>query len=102
MAESFVLPASKLAPTRLSRGVVDRPRLVHALQEGTARRLIVLTAEAGYGKTCLLVSTLAHLDRPAAWLTLDETDTDPHLFGAASCRPCGRSHLGSARPPSTS
>src|SRR4029453_16032057 len=82
MAESFVLPASKLAPTRLRRAVVDRPRLVHALQEGTARQLVVLTAAAGYGKTCLLVSALAHLDRPVAWLTLDETDTDPNLFGA--------------------
>lgn len=82
MAESFVPPASKLAPARLRRAVVDRPRLVHALRAGTARRLVVLTAEAGYGNTCLLVSALARLDRPAAWLTLDETDTDPNLFGA--------------------
>jgi LuxR family maltose regulon positive regulatory protein len=82
MAESFVLPASKLAPVRLRRPVVDRPRLVHGLQEGIARRLVIVTAEAGYGKTCLLVSGLAHLDRPVAWLTLDEADTDPNLFGA--------------------
>jgi len=82
MAESFVLPASKLAPVRLRRPVVDRPRLVHNLQEGIARRLVIVTAEAGYGKTCLLVSGLAHLDRPVAWLTLDEADTDPNLFGA--------------------
>ena len=82
MAESFVLLASKLAPVRLRRPVIDRPRLVHELQEGVARRLVVVTAEAGYGKTCLLVSALAHLDRSVAWLTLDETDTDPNLFGA--------------------
>jgi len=40
MAEWFVLPASKLAPARLRRPVVDRPRLVRALQEGVARRLV--------------------------------------------------------------
>ena len=84
MAELFVLPASKLAPVRLRRPVVDRPRLVHDLQDGIARRLVIVSAEAGYGKTCLLVSSLAHahLGRPVAWLTLDETDTDANLFGA--------------------
>lgn len=82
MAESFVLPASKLAPVRLRRPSIDRPRLEHGLREGIARRLVVVTAEAGYGKTCLLVSALACLDRPVAWLTLDETDTDPNLFAA--------------------
>jgi ATP/maltotriose-dependent transcriptional regulator MalT len=55
---------------------------VHSLRQGSERRLVVVTAEAGYGKTCLLVSALAHLDRPIAWLALDETDTDPNLFGA--------------------
>jgi ATP/maltotriose-dependent transcriptional regulator MalT len=82
VGEPFVLPTSKLAPARLSRPLVDRPRLVEGLRHGSARRLVVVTAEAGYGKTCLLVSALATLDRPVAWLTLDETDTDPTLFGA--------------------
>src|SRR5580765_7766487 len=83
MAEPFALPDSKLSPARLARPVVDRPRLVQSLHEGLARRLIVVNAEAGYGKTCLLVSALAPLERPVAWLTLDERDTDPNLFGAA-------------------
>ena len=82
MAESFLLPASKLAPARMRRPVLDRPRLVRALHEAVGRRLVVVSAEAGYGKTCLLVSALARPDQAVAWLTLDETDTDLNLFGA--------------------
>ena len=59
-------------PARVQAGagppVVDRPRLVHGLLGGIARRLVIVTAEAGYGKTCLLVSGLARLGRPVAWL----------------------------------
>ena len=83
MAEPFVVSASKLVPPRPRRPVVDRPRLLRDLQEGLTRRLVVVTAEAGYGKTCLLASALCRLDGPVAWLTLDETDTDPNLFAGA-------------------
>jgi len=36
-----------------------------------------LSAPAGAGKTSLLAAWLAQLDRPVAWLTLDERDQDP-------------------------
>src|SRR5262245_47453506 len=82
VTEPFVLPVSKLSPAYLRRPLVERPRLVQSLRQSTARRLVVVTAEAGYGKTCLLVSALANLDASVAWLTLDETDTDPNILGA--------------------
>jgi len=82
MAEPFTFPESKLTPPAPRRLVVDRPRLVQALRDGSARRLVVVTAEAGYGKTYLLVAALAAAGRPVAWLTLDESDTDPNLFAA--------------------
>jgi len=82
MVEPFPFPESKLTPPAPRRLVVDRPRLVQALRDGAARRLVVVTAEAGYGKTYLLVAALAAAGRPVAWLTLDESDTDPNLFAA--------------------
>jgi hypothetical protein len=82
MAEPFSFPESKLTPPSPRRRVVDRPRLVQALRDGSARRLVVVTAEAGYGKTYLLVAALAAAGRPVAWLTLDESDTDPNLLAA--------------------
>ena len=82
MSEPFVLPPSKLAPPRISVALMRRPHLVDVLHRSIARRLVLLTAEAGYGKTSLLVSALDGIERPVAWLTLDERDTDPSLFGA--------------------
>ena len=67
------------------RRVVDRPRPVQALRDGNARRLVVVTAEAGYGKTYLLVAALAAAGRPVAWLTLDKSDTIPTSSPRASC-----------------
>ena len=79
MLVPFVLPPSKLAPPRISVALLRRP---HLLDVGLARRLVLLTAEAGYGKTSLLISALDGIERPVAWLTLHERDTDPSLFGA--------------------
>ena len=43
-----------------------------------AGRCSLLSAPAGAGKTSLLAAWLTQLDRPAAWLTLDERDQDVH------------------------
>jgi ATP/maltotriose-dependent transcriptional regulator MalT len=82
MLEPFVLPPSKLAPPRISVTLLRRPHLLDVLHRSLARRLVLLTAEAGYGKTSLLISALDGIEGPVAWLTLDERDTDPSLFGA--------------------
>jgi len=82
MLEPFVLPPSKLAPPRISVALLRRPHLLDVLHRGLEQRLVLLTAEAGYGKTSLLISALDGIERPVAWLTLDERDTDPSLFGA--------------------
>jgi len=39
-----------------------------------------VTAPAGYGKSTLVSCWLESCDLPAAWLSLDETDNDFHLF----------------------
>jgi LuxR family maltose regulon positive regulatory protein len=63
-------------------------------------RCSLLSAPAGAGKTSLLAAWLAGLDRPAAWLTLDERDqaADQVLrYVVAACRTiapaCGRGAL---------
>jgi hypothetical protein len=45
MAEPFSFPESKLTPPAPRRRVVDRPRLVQALRDGTARRLVAASAD---------------------------------------------------------
>ena len=41
---------------------------------------VVVTAPAGFGKTTLLAQTLVTHSEPAAWLTLDEHDSDLPTF----------------------
>lgn len=66
--------------------VVLRPHLLERLNEGIrqnqgpGRKLTLLSAPAGFGKTTLISEWVAGIDRPAAWLSLDEGDNDPTRF----------------------
>lgn len=60
--------------------VVRRPRLVERLNEGLRRKLTLISAPAGFGKTTLVSEWLADCERPAAWLSLDEGENDPARF----------------------
>jgi LuxR family maltose regulon positive regulatory protein len=60
--------------------VVLRPRLIEHLNEGLDRRLTLVSAPAGFGKTTLLSEGLSSCPQPSAWLSLDEGDNDPTRF----------------------
>jgi LuxR family maltose regulon positive regulatory protein len=60
--------------------VVLRPRLIERLNEGLHRKLTLISAPAGFGKTTLLGEWSASCQRPAAWLSLDKGDNDPTRF----------------------
>src|SRR5438067_2913012 len=60
--------------------VVLRPRLIERLNEGLHRRLTLISAPAGFGKTTLVSGWAAGCARPVAWLSLDEGDNDPTRF----------------------
>ena len=62
--------------------LVPRPRLVERLRAGLDRRLTLISAPAGFGKTTLLSQCIAHCDprTRVAWLSLDQGDNDPARF----------------------
>jgi len=60
--------------------VVLRPRLIEQLNEGLDRKLILISAPAGFGKTTLISEWIASCGRSAVWLSLDENDNDPNRF----------------------
>ena len=71
--------------------VVLRPRLIERLNEGLRRKLILISAAAGFGKTTLVSEWLAAIASgptsagreegvKAAWLSLDEGDSDLARF----------------------
>jgi LuxR family maltose regulon positive regulatory protein len=86
------LLATKLFVPPACPELVPRPRLtellnagldVEGLQEsGFARRLSLVSAPAGFGKTTLVATWLRGLDYAHAWLTLGESDNDPASFFA--------------------
>jgi LuxR family transcriptional regulator, maltose regulon positive regulatory protein len=70
---------TKLQPPRMRPGLVPRKHLVGRLRDGRGRRLTLVCAPAGYGKTTLLGQWEAE-DReriPFAWVSLDHDDADP-------------------------
>jgi LuxR family maltose regulon positive regulatory protein len=70
-------------------GLVPRARLIERLDEGLrlGRKLALVSAPAGFGKTTLVTGWLYSRDsdissRSIAWLSLDEGDNDPARFFA--------------------
>jgi LuxR family maltose regulon positive regulatory protein len=70
--------ATKLFVPALPPQVADRPRLTARLNEGMTRKLTLISAPAGFGKTTALVAGIQ--GQRVAWLSLDEHDNDPTLF----------------------
>lgn len=84
-AMSTPILATKLYVPPPRRNVIPRPRLIERLNEGLHRRLTLIAAPAGFGKSTLVsawVASCAQLDPKvhAAWLSLDESDNDPTRF----------------------
>src|SRR6266516_7828748 len=72
--------ATKLYIPPLRPNVVSRPRLLERLNEGLYRKLTLIAAPAGFGKTTLLSEWVEGIDRQVAWLSLDEEDIAPTRF----------------------
>jgi LuxR family maltose regulon positive regulatory protein len=74
--------ATKVAPPR-TPGLIVRPRLLAMAAQLSARRLAVIKAPAGFGKTSLASSWSEWLDQrgsSVAWLAIDSDDDEPPRF----------------------
>ena len=76
----FVAVETKLLAPERRPGFVERPRLVDALEAGRARRVTVISAPTGFGKTSALTEWGASSPARFAWVSLDEGDADPARF----------------------
>lgn len=56
---------------------MPRPHLNKQLTEGICRKLILISAPAGFGKTTLLSDWIDQGKMPVAWLSLDRNDNNP-------------------------
>ncbi len=88
-ARNNILLQTKLHRPPITRELVDRPRLFEQLNSGINCPLTLVAASAGFGKSTLVSSWLERMAAgqfasessfPAAWLSLDENDSDPNVF----------------------
>ena len=75
----MLLATKFLRPTSDSRAV-KRERLSNLLDFQEPKRLNLVIAPAGFGKTTLVAQWCSRVSTPTAWLSLDEHDDEPRRF----------------------
>ena len=81
-ARQPLLLTTKVVPPRLT-GLINRPRLLDLVLQLPAKRLAVIKAAAGFGKTSLAVALAERLSQRGnsiAWLSIDSDDDEPSRF----------------------
>jgi LuxR family maltose regulon positive regulatory protein len=88
--QQYPLLQTKLYIPPIRPELVSRSRLIERLNAGLDRELTVISAPAGFGKTTLVSEWVDHLrsdgakedqiENRIAWLSLDESDSDPTRF----------------------
>ena len=71
---------TKLHIPPVGNNVVHRSDLVEKLDNGLSRKLMLVSAPAGYGKTTLVSDWISQNKIRAAWVSLDNGDNDPTIF----------------------
>jgi LuxR family maltose regulon positive regulatory protein len=74
------LLSTKLFIPRPRKNLVFRPQLVERLNAGLDRKLTLIAAPAGFGKTTLLSEWIPQSPRCVTWFSLDEADNDLARF----------------------
>ena len=76
------LSRTKITVPALRPEILHRSRLLALFDDLLEKKLIIVAAPAGYGKTTLLVDFARQTSMPICWLSLDALDKDPQRFCA--------------------
>jgi len=71
---------TKLHLPKVDEHVVHRTGLFETLRNALSKKIILISATAGYGKTTLISDWINQHKLTAAWCSLDSRDNDPFLF----------------------
>jgi LuxR family maltose regulon positive regulatory protein len=78
--QQYPLLKTKLYIPPVRTGLITRPHLIGRLNACLDRKLALISAPAGFGKTTLMAEWVAGCSVPVAWLSLDEEDNDLTRF----------------------
>jgi ATP/maltotriose-dependent transcriptional regulator MalT len=71
----------KLIIPTAAHTLIERDAIVARLDQAiSSKRLVVLAAPAGWGKTTILAQWASCSPQPVVWYTLGSSDRDPHVF----------------------
>ena len=73
---------TRILPPRRRNDLLTRQRLVDSLYELLEKKLVLVIAPAGYGKTSLLVDFIEVQEFPVCWYSISAHDQDPLRFFA--------------------
>jgi LuxR family maltose regulon positive regulatory protein len=77
---SIALIQTKYQWPSIVRDPLGRSHLIQRLEAGRNRKLTLISAPAGYGKSTVVHTWLAESSKPVAWLSLDANDNDVGVF----------------------
>lgn len=67
---------TKLHIPRVGDNIVHRPHLFEKLNQGLKRKLILVSASAGFGKTSIISDWIKQNNIKTAWFSIDKNDND--------------------------
>ena len=71
---------TKLHIPPAGNNIIHRSELFEKLNTGLSRKLMLISAPAGFGKTTVVSDWIYQNKIPAAWFSLDNGDNDPADF----------------------
>jgi LuxR family maltose regulon positive regulatory protein len=74
------LMRTKLYRPRSGSDIIPRNRLIERLNASLSGEITLVCTPAGFGKSTLLAQWVQTIDRPIAWLSLDEHDNELPIF----------------------
>lgn len=80
MLADHTVPRTRITIPRRRGDLITRQRLLDLLNDLLEKKLVLISAPAGYGKTSLLLDFVSTIELPVCWYTINSLDIEPSRF----------------------